>query len=173
MAKRISKSKAVGAAKPTSKAEAKRVAIAYAKKMKGKSGLIVTGHKKLDKLLRHVDTKLAKQVGRKAIRDANKKTLADARANAPVDDGLLKKMIKLRAIKRTRTGFGVLVRIDSKDMPDKPFYPIVQEYGSEKRNIPAVAYMRRAYESNKRRVLKEVIAAMEKGLKKIIRTGGK
>lgn len=157
--------------RPRSKEEAKAIAIARSRARKGKGGLIVTGVAEIDALLKDLPAKLAKKVIRKAVREANKPTRRDAQANAPKDTGKLKKAIKLVAIRRSRTRIGVMVRIDSKDFAGEEFYPMIQEYGSADRNIPATGYMRRAYEENKGRVRREVEREVLFGLERLVREG--
>jgi len=107
----------------------------------------LTGDKKL---LRQLQA-MGKAAGGKAIRDSSRGSLkimhADAKRRAPVDTGTLRKNIKLRSGKRSRSRFQHYIAWSNRDKfginPDaKGFYPAVQEYGSE--HVTAQSHIRAA-----------------------------
>jgi hypothetical protein len=74
---------------------------------KAGGGVIVTGDKELDKLLRGLPLKVQKKVSRQATRKAAKDiVLPDAKSRVPVDTGDLEESLIVKAIKRNRTKFG-------------------------------------------------------------------
>ena len=75
----------------------------------------LSGDKKLDRALKAMGPKLTKKILRKAVRRAAKPVLTTARARVPIDEGDLKRSLKIRAMKRSRRNrFRVgLARADS------------------------------------------------------------
>ncbi|GAB5402800.1 MAG: hypothetical protein Aurels2KO_10310 [Aureliella sp.] len=70
---------------------------------------VLTGDKELNKKLAALKSTKAKQAVRKASRAALRPVHADAKANAPKRSGKLRKGIKLRALKRSRSRIGAQV----------------------------------------------------------------
>lgn len=106
-----------------------------------------------DSLLRNIQRRIA----RKALREGARPALRRAKSLVPKKTRALKRSFKLRAIKRTRTAVGVVVRTGSraelgiKD-DEKAFYPASVEYGFETKDgteVPAQSYIRRAFEETK------------------------
>lgn len=91
----------------------------------------LSGDAKLLATLRGLEKKHAKAVVRKASRKAAKPIVAAARANAPVKTGALRKSIKVRAIKRSRSRIGVRIGTSGHESAfvGKQFYGAFQEYG--------------------------------------------
>lgn len=115
----------------------------------------IVGDKKLQAKLRRLDLKVQRKIVRKALRDAAKPVLADAKARAPVDTGLLKRSLQVRAATRQRRGtFGVFIQTKGRDFfniqgDDPYFYPAIVEFGSLKHALPARSYLRAAVDANR------------------------
>lgn len=115
----------------------------------------IVGDKKLQAKLRRLETKVQRKIVRKALRDAAKPVLADAKARVPVDTGLLKRSLVVRAARRQRRGtFGVFIQPKGRDFfgipgDDPYFYPAIVEFGSLKRALPARSYLRAAVDDNR------------------------
>lgn len=93
-------------------------------------GIELKGAKELADLLRNMDRKLAKKLFRKALREGAKVIQAAAQAKAPVDTGLTRSAIKVRAAKRQKRGrFGVAVQVGEGDYRGETFYASFLEYG--------------------------------------------
>jgi HK97 gp10 family phage protein len=90
----------------------------------------IDGMEDLLKRLKTLEPKLAKKVIRQSLRAGAKVILTAARAKAPRRSGLLKKSIKVRALKRSRTGrIGITVQTGEGDFQGKTFYGAFVEYG--------------------------------------------
>lgn len=68
----------------------------------GVAGVTIEGAEELRKLLGSLPIKLEKKVLRQALRKSGKTVVAEAKRNAPVKSGLLKRKITLRALKMRR-----------------------------------------------------------------------
>ena len=102
----------------------------------------ISGFEDIDRRLRELEPKVAKKCLRKAMRPAMKEVQKAAKDNAPVASGKLKRNIKVRAGKRSRSN--VYLNVQVGDDAFDNFYPKFVEYGTK--NQPAQAYMRRAYD---------------------------
>lgn len=71
--------------------------------------LVITGDAELNRKLRKLGSKEARNIVRKAARVALKPVLQEARALAPVKTGKLRKHIKIRSLTRSRKSFGARV----------------------------------------------------------------
>lgn len=123
--------------------------------------------------------KVSKIIGRKILRQALRagaKPIRDSvRSLAPRGKtGRLKKHIKVLAARRSRRGPGMVVRTGTrKEMRiranAKGYYPAVQEYGSDKRNIQAVRFMRRGFRDNQGRAVKIIGTEIKMGIERELR----
>lgn len=88
------------------------------------------GDKQVMSRLKGVVPRLRRKVLGKAARIAMKPLLQNAKANAPKGKtGLLRKAIKLRAMKRSRVKVGVYIAIGDKMFEGQTFYGAFQEFG--------------------------------------------
>lgn len=76
---------------------------------------VVTGHRLIDHKLSKMPAKAQKALLRKALRVTAKEIQADAKRRAPDESGLLRRSIKVRAGKRSRTRISVEVRTDPRN----------------------------------------------------------
>ncbi len=113
--------------------------------------LIVTGIPALDRKIKAIG-KAAPKIARKAMRVGMKTVAQETKTQVPVDTGLTKANVKVRALKkRKRNAIGIEVRIASapglykKSKIGTVFYPAVIEYG--RRGVAPDPFGRRAYES--------------------------
>ena len=84
----------------------------------------------LNDLLKELPGKEGKKIVRKATRLAAREIiLPQARNNAPVRSGALKRAIKVKAITRSRSAVGVRVTIGENDFQGDQFYGSFQELG--------------------------------------------
>lgn len=82
------------------------------------------------KMARGLPVALRNKIIRQELRKAAKLTiLPTAKARMPVRTGLLRKSLKIRAIKRSRVNSGVRVALSSKDFTGETFYGGFIEYG--------------------------------------------
>jgi len=136
---------------------------------KSQMSIIITGDKEVDAELKKVEPKLAKKALRKAARKGAKIVQARMKQLAPVRTGKLRKAIKVRAQKRSRTQLGARVISDSiiRD-GEKTYYGMAWEYGTKK--ITARPFIRPAAEASRQEVTdifrKEVAAQIKEMQKK-------
>lgn len=115
--------------------------------------VLITGVKKIDKRLKQLPPKVQKKVVRQAIRKALKVVQKEVQSQVPIDTGLTKRNVKVRAVKkRRRDTISIDVRVQgnesliNKTAEGKPvFYPAVVEYGRE--GVAPNPFMRRAFEA--------------------------
>lgn len=93
---------------------------------------------------------------RTAARKSGKILASEQKRRAPVESGQTKRAIKVRAIKRTRTGVGVTVGTSQKDYTGDQFYAAFVEYGHKQGHrrlganrvfIPARPFLRPAFDA--------------------------
>lgn len=94
------------------------------------SVLRIQGDKQLIRKFNELPVKVEKTIARKATREAGRPMLAEAKRNAPVATGKLRKSLKLRALRRSRKGrVGVTVGTSNREFSGEQFYGAFQEYG--------------------------------------------
>jgi HK97 gp10 family phage protein len=125
--------------------------------------------KEVGKVSQKVITKAAKS-GAKIVRD-------DAKREAPVDTGDLKRGIIMKAEKRKRGK--KVYDIKFSNNPNfikygvngkRYFYPAAVEYGWVSKNgkiVPGYAFLRNAHKNNDRRVKRMIIDKLKKGLEEV------
>jgi HK97 gp10 family phage protein len=101
---------------------------------KAGAGVIITGDKALDRLLKGLPLKVQKKLSRQATRKAAKEiVLPDAKARVPVDTGDLDESLTVKAVKRSRTKFGHEVRTKDGFYSGDQFYGGFVEFGTKER----------------------------------------
>lgn len=85
--------------------------------------VVLTGDAELNRKLQALKSTKAKQAIRKASRESLRPVLSSAKSNAPKRSGALRKGIKLRALKRSRSRIGAQVTASG------TVYGAFQEYG--------------------------------------------
>ena len=99
--------------------------------------VIITGIKEIDRKLAKLPGRIQKKVARQSMRAGLKIVQAEMKSQIPVDTGLARSNVKVRALKRSRTRIGMEVRIKAAEglinqsgSSGKPFfYPAGIEYG--------------------------------------------
>ena len=94
-----------------------------------KKTLVLTGDKKLNRKLKRLAGPDARKVIRQASRVAIKPVRSAAKSQAPHDSGALRRAIRIRAIKRSRSKVGTRITIGEKDFTGSTFYGGFQEWG--------------------------------------------
>lgn len=127
----------------------------------------VLGDRALERKLSRLKAATQKKIVRKALRAAAKPIRDDAKANAPVDEGDLRKNIKVRAMRRSRVRLGVIVRTGTRDEMGIPadsnwYYPAIVEYGYD--DVPANPYLRNALDKNRQQALRTMGAEISSGI---------
>lgn len=141
------------------------------------SGLVdisLVGDKALQRKLKSLDFALQKKILRKALRAGAKPVRDAARTNAPVREGKIKKSIKVRAMKRSRKGIGVLVAVGTRQelgISEEDFYnyAVGTELGTSK--AAAQPYLRPALDSKSSEALKIIAREIDAGIKSEARKG--
>ena len=114
----------------------------------------VLGDKELQNSLKKLDIKLQKKIFKKAVRDAAKPILANAKSLVPVDTGKLKESIKLKTGTGRRGTVGVRIETGTRadlgiNADDVYFYPTVIEYNN-------TSYLRAAIDKNPEAVKRQI-----------------
>lgn len=90
----------------------------------------IEGKEELLRFLKTVPTAMAKKIMRKALREGAKPIAERARELAPVDSGLTRSAIKVRAATKLRRGLlGAIVMVGEGDYKGEQFYASFIEYG--------------------------------------------
>lgn len=131
-------------------------------------GCIVIGIKEIDRALKSFEPRVAKKLVKAAMRKAMRPVKAAVEQNAPVDTGLLRSAVKIRASKKSRTSFGIDVRIGEQDWVGQTWYAAAQEYGTSR--MEGTGFMRKAFdetgEEAKAIALRELLAGIEQETKR-------
>jgi len=142
------------------------------------SGGSLTGLAEMNAPFDAMTNAMQKKIGRKATREGAKAVLVRARTLVPVKSGKLRKGLRVRSLKRSRTRFGHKVAtptreylgIPAKDKHGKvpAYYPAVLEYGTKggkrlesggvSRPRVAKSYLRRALHEGRA----EAVSVMQK-----------
>ena len=94
-----------------------------------KATLRLEGGKALERKLKTLPTRVRNKVVRTALRDGAKIVQAETKSLAPVQTGLLKKSLKVRAMKRKKGRIGINVQMGAGDYKGETFYGAFVEYG--------------------------------------------
>ena len=138
----------------------------------------VEGIGEVIKLFKEIDLKTSRKALTKGTKEGVKIARNDARKNAPVDTGTLKKSIKQKAEKYKkgkrvyRLGFvgEGLVKVSAEGK--RAFYPASQEYGFMTRDgnkiiPPTAGFLRGAIDNNREAIKKTMIKTMIEELRKV------
>lgn len=159
--------------------------------MPAKAKVVVTGIGRIDRVLRTLPLRIQKKVVSSSMRAGMKLMQKSVKAEVPVDTGLTKSSVLVRAgLKRKRSEVSIDVRIDatapgtpkgtyaladvhglkktSKRTGKTVFYPAIVEYGHA--NIPPNPFMRRAFLRDGDRARKVTIAALRSGVEREARS---
>lgn len=99
-----------------------------------RAGAIITGDKELNSKLAGLPLKLQKKLARQATRKSAKNiVLPAAKANAPVDTGLLEESLTVRALKGGRGRVGAIVTTREGMFQGDQFYGGMMEFGTKER----------------------------------------
>lgn len=141
--------------------------------------MIVTGDERINRALKKISGKEAKGLMRKSMRPALKPVLQEAKSNAPSDTGQLKKNIKIKAMKRSRSSFGMRVsmgRPGQKDNTGKAFYGAFLELGTQDRATQSGAnrgtikrrdFIRNAYKTKQDHAYRIYRTLVTRGIRRI------
>ncbi len=137
----------------------------------GRGSVVITGIREIDRRLRSLEPRLQKRVLRQAMRKGLKILAAEVKAQAPVDTGMTRSKVQVRAVKSRRRGSIELeVRIAAVDELKKTsaksgqqvFYPAIIEYGRD--GVPPDPFVRRAFESKGGAARQVTIESLKAGI---------
>lgn len=108
--------------------------------------------------------KVQKKLVRKAMRPPGKVILQKVKAATPVRHGVLRKSLKLRALKRSRFRMGMMIPLPTRDAlgisaTARSYYPTALEYGWKDRyghQHPARSYIRGPVNANQAWYVRQV-----------------
>lgn len=118
----------------------------------------LSGIKEIEKALKDLEAKVSKKITRQALRKGTKIFAKQVKDDTPVDSGTLKKQVKVKAGKRSRTNLSVNVETSSPDA----FYGAFQELGTSK--TPATHYQHNAFQKVKDEVMRVVLTELKNGI---------
>jgi len=127
--------------------------------------MTITGAKELERKLLGMEPKLGRKVVRQALRKAAKPILARAKALVPVVSGALKKSLKIRALKRKKHRYGVMVATSEGWFKGDEFYGAFVEFGTSK--MPPHPFMRPAFDAEKKNAEQIIAAELRKGIEQV------
>lgn len=147
-----------------------------------KASVAVEGMHAVENLLNDIGAAASDKVIRKALRAGSNSMLKETKAAAPVDSGLLKRSLIVRALRRKkgrigfRIGFKNVEQIverstfgknkfgphDPNKKKKRHFYPAVVEYGAK--NKPAKPFMRPVFQRNKEEALNIIKTELREGV---------
>ena len=142
----------------------------------------IVGAKELEAALKALPKTVANKVVRKALRSGGKVILGAMKAKCPVETGALLKALKVRAGRRRRNSYTIVVGASSKDFTGKQFYASFVEMGhlqgsrklgSNRKMIPAKPFMRPAYEQSKDTATTQTLDELKSGIEQAAANGGK
>ena len=130
----------------------------------------MTGDRQANRNLRALEAKIAKKITRTAAREGLRPVLAAARRLAPRGEtGVLRKTIKLKSLKRSRSAIGARVTSGTREGGDytgKAFYGAFLEYGTKR--IKPRGFLKRAAETKKRSALTIYRARLAAGIRSAV-----
>jgi len=133
------------------------------------------GAKELQDALADFPKSVERKLLRAALRKGGNVILAEARARAPVDKGVLRRSIKLRS---ARSRDGVALRIDVRIPPNGkpgntggPYYGAFVELGTSK--MAAHPYLRPAFDATAETALREISEYLSNGIEAEANKGAK
>ena len=123
----------------------------------------------LARALKRLPITLQKKIIRPALRKGFKPVFAATKAAVPVDEGKLKRGLKLRALKRSRGAVGVRIITPPREALDIPanapgYYPAHIELGTATQ--AARPFMRASFDAHKERTIAIIAREIAKGLAK-------
>lgn len=119
--------------------------------------IAISGDRRVLAKLKRLPRKVQGKVLRRAMRDGMKIVQARVKVEAPVDKGVLRRNVKVRALKRKRGRIGIEVRVkpgpetkkisvSRKGKRKSVFYPAVVQFG--RKGVPPDPFMTRAFSSS-------------------------
>ena len=146
----------------------------------------VLGSEELQRRLNALPAKVGKKIARKALRAGAKLVQARAKALVPVDEGDLRKSLKVRTRKRRKRQpdvFGIEVQTGTREQlgikADAPgYYPLAVEYGYHRVDgtwIAPRSYLRAAIDATRARVIfmvKDSIRRLVESEVRLLNAGG-
>jgi len=118
----------------------------------------ITGGKQITKRLNALEPKVRNKIIRKATRAAARPIASAVKRRAPVLSGMLKKSVKIRALKRSRKAKGIRVMTGKIAFQGDEFYGGFVEFGhhigrrgvANRRFVGGVHFMEEAFDARRR-----------------------
>ncbi len=132
--------------------------------------------------LAELEKSVAKKILRKGLRAGAKLVLTEARADAPVKSGLLRKNVKIRSAKGKKGTVAINVGVGSKDFAGETFYGGFVLYGHKvgsrklgatRADVPANNFLGEAFEKTKEAAVDVAIATWGELIQQAAANGGK
>jgi len=125
----------------------------------------IEGAKELEKKLLSFEPKLGRKIIRQALRAGAKVIHTAAKANVPVDTGALKQSLKVKAMRKRRHSYGVMVATSDGWFKGDEFYGAFLEFGTSK--MPAKPFVRPAFDAEKDNAEKIIKNQLQQGIEQV------
>ncbi len=124
-------------------------------------------------MLRALPIAMARKIAPKALRKTGKHLLEKTKDATPVDEGNLRKALKLRTMKRSKARSGVFIPLPTRgdlgiSATDPGYYPAIIEFGQE--GVPANPYIRGTRDREEGRIRGMFVEEVANGISEV--TGG-
>ncbi len=127
----------------------------------------LTGDKLLDRKLAQMDRKVQNKMVRDGLKAGLQPILDEAKANAPVKRGLLKRSLKIRGAKRRRGTIGRAIITKEGFFKGEAFYAGFVEFGTK--FIKPRKFIKRAFDRRKQQALDTTRREMAKAVREASR----
>jgi HK97 gp10 family phage protein len=127
--------------------------------------IAIKGAKELERKLLSFEPKLAKKIVRTALRDGAKLILEAAKANVPVATGALRDSLKVRAMRKRRFTYGIMVATAAGWFKGEQFYGAFVEFGTSR--LAARPFVRPAFDSEKDAAEKTIVDGIRQGIEQV------
>ncbi len=140
--------------------------------------VVITGIQDIDRKLKTLEPRLQKKVLRQSMRAGMKIIQSEMMAQAPVDTGLMRSKVEVRALKsKGRHKIAIEARIGADEKfvvitksGKRYFYPAAVEYGT--RDLIANPFGRRAYEAKADVARAKTVFDIKVGVEREVSKGG-
>jgi HK97 gp10 family phage protein len=125
----------------------------------------VAGLKELERKLLTFEPKLGRKIIRQALRSGAKVIHSAVKADVPVETGALKESLKVRAMRKRKHSYGVMIATSEGWFKGDEFYGAFLEFGTSK--MPARPFVRPAFDSEKDNAAKIIVNEIKQGIEQV------
>lgn len=142
--------------------------------------ITIKGSRAIERAFRELPRKIATKLVRRSLREGAKIVQAQAKADAPVDTGLLEKSIKVVSGRSRKKGVFLMgVLIGSGNFKGETFYGAFQEFGWKtgkrgsvhRRKIPGKRFLKRAMRGMRDEAQRVILETIADGIDRVVAGG--